>query len=112
MKTINSPFFPSIRVSQTVVASLLMAACGIGCGSSGSASSGTPRLEGQSEFSSSPPGQPNNGRGEGFGSAGTTGGTGTGGGLAAPGATNAADNGGGAQSAAPRTVEETDLYRV
>ena len=113
MKTINTPFFPSVRVSQTAVATLLMAACGIGCGSSGgSPSTGAPRLEGQSEFSSSPPGQ-NNVRGEGFGSGGRPE-------APAPeGPRQARCRGqptplttGGAQSATPRTVEETDLYRV
>lgn len=100
---------PTVRKNRAALAVLLATACGTAaCSSSTGSTGGTDRIEGQTDFSSSPPGQ-NVGRGLAQDSVGSTGAGGPTS-AAVPGASNA--SAGAAQSAAPRTVEETDLYRV
>ena len=101
----NLKFLSSVRMNRVAVSALLIACGGVvACGTKADGGGNTDRVDGQSDFVSSPPGQQSGGRGEGAADAkGTS--TGTGGGLAGLPSV--------ARAAAPdRKVEETDLYRV
>src|SRR5690349_14231091 len=88
-----------IPVGRYCMGAALVAA--FGCSDRGSTDDGQPRAEGQSEFTSSSPG--NGSRAPGLGVAD---------GANAGGSATAAPTAGKGATATPRTVEETDLYRV
>jgi hypothetical protein len=107
----NSSELRSRRLrNRAALAVLLAAASSVVACSSSSGGGGTGRVEGQSDFTSSPPGQSfGGGLAQDSAGTGSTGG-GNAAGLSAP---MAAKSGSVvASSSTPRTVEETDLYRV
>jgi hypothetical protein len=112
MKSKNLRFRSAVQKNRAALAVLVAAAsCAMACSSSSNGGS-SGRVEDQTDFTSAPP----NGMGVSVGFSGSTGATGGGlaTGAAAPNAAtdNASKSSGNASSSAPRTVEETDLYRV
>jgi hypothetical protein len=96
LKLRRSPAYPQSLLGASLA--LLTFAC-----SQGSSSPGEPHAEGQSDFTSSAPGA-SNGRNGGL--------VGTADGASAGGSSATAPTAGNGASTTPRTVEETDLYRL
>ena len=99
--------------SHTALTLVLTLGSILACSSNNTGQGKTPDLtEGQSDFSSAPPNGASQGQTPGLAASdGAASGTAGSASTAAPGASNG-NKSGGAATAAPRTVEETDLYRL